>query len=213
MTELWLASYVILWLIVAALCFIVIGLLRQLGLIQLRLGPDPGVLVTKEGLDRGTQSPDFAALDVRTKREVRSTALRGRRLLLLFVTPTCLACRQLVPHINDLAHERGREVEVLAVCHGSDVTCGEFAAAYRLETPLLLDPINAIAELYDVRMTPFGFVIDENGIVRLRGIVNSWPQLAALLEEEGTVMPTPWQAVASQARRDSGEPREEIAVR
>lgn len=71
MTEFWTASYVLLWLIVAGLCFIVMGLLRQFGLIQLRLGPEPGVLITKEGLERGTPAPDFALVDVQSQNLIR----------------------------------------------------------------------------------------------------------------------------------------------
>jgi methylamine dehydrogenase accessory protein MauD len=195
MSDLWLASYVLLWLIVGALCFIVVGLLRQLGIIQLRLGPEPGVLVTKEGLDRGSLAPDFAATDVKSGREVSLASLRGRRVLLLFFTPTCIACRQLVPAVNDAAREHRGDTDVVTVCHGSATTCQEFAAAFRLDPPLLLDSTNAIAEDYDVRMTPFGFLIDHEGVVRLRGVASTWPQLQALLDETGTVLPTPWHAI------------------
>lgn len=55
---------------------------------------------------------------------------------------------------------------------------------------MLVDPTYTVAESYDVRLNPFAFLIDENGIIRLRGLVNSWPQLDALMEEEGTVSPT-----------------------
>lgn len=193
MSELWVASYVLLWVIVAVLCFAVVGLLRQLGLIQLRLGPEPGALITKEGLDRGAPAPDFSATDVRTGTQLRMSSLRGRHVLLLFMTPTCIACRQLIPSVNDVVRDRSREIAVVAVCHGSDVTCRELAAAYRLHAPLLQDANNSIADLYEVRMTPFGFLIDEEGVVRLRGVVNSWPQLEALLNETGTVVPREWE--------------------
>ncbi len=105
MNELWLASYLLLWVVVAGLSFIVMGLLRQLGLIQLRLGPDPGVLITQEGLERGTLAPEFAALDVVNKQQVRLSDLKSQRVLAVFLTPTCIACRQLMPHLKEIARD------------------------------------------------------------------------------------------------------------
>ena len=54
MSGVWLASYVVLWLVVLVLAFLLAGALRQLGLLQLRLGDDPGALITDTGLKRGT---------------------------------------------------------------------------------------------------------------------------------------------------------------
>ena len=53
MSGVWLASYIVLWLVVLVLAFLLAGALRQLGLIQLRLGDDPGALITDTGLERG----------------------------------------------------------------------------------------------------------------------------------------------------------------
>lgn len=57
MNELWIVSYVFLWVIVAGLSVILVGVLRELGAITLRLGPEPGALITREGLERGTRAP------------------------------------------------------------------------------------------------------------------------------------------------------------
>lgn len=206
MNELWVASYVVLWTIVAGLSVILVGVLRQLGVIALRLGPEPGALITREGLERGALAPDFAAGDVRTGHPVRLGDFRGQRVLLVFVTPTCIACRQIASDVNDLSRARRGDLEAIVVCYGSAVTCGEFASAYRLKTPLLVDATNAIAESYDVRMTPFGYLIDEDGVVRIRGVVNSFAQLEALIEEEGTVNPQPWPLPTGAAKPSSESP-------
>src|SRR5438477_338320 len=62
MSGVWLASYVVLWVVVLLLAFLLAGALRQLGLLQLRLGDDPGALITDTGLQRGAEAPDFTAL-------------------------------------------------------------------------------------------------------------------------------------------------------
>ena len=88
---------------------------------------------------------------------------------------------------------------MLAVCYGDESVCGNFARQFHLQPTLVADPTNAIAAHYQVRVTPFAFLIDEYGLVLIRGIVNSWTQLDALLEEEGTFQEDlPWQLRAKQ---------------
>lgn len=186
MSELWVASTVAQWAIIVGLAFIVVGLARQLGLVQLRLGIDPGVLITKRGLHRGAQGPDFEAPDVRNGAPVRLSQFRGRRVGLVFVTPTCMSCRELVPHLNRFADERRSELDFVAIMYGSGRACSEFARRFKLRIPLLADPENSLAQAYDVVATPFAYLLDEEGVVLIRGVVNSWPHLEALLNEEGT---------------------------
>lgn len=200
MNSAWIASYIVLWLVVAALVFLLMGLLRQLGLVQLRIGVDPGVLITKDGLPRGTEAPDFEAFDVQTSHLVRLSSFRGKRVALVFLTPTCLACRELVPHINEMADvERGR-VTFLAIMFASGMTSAEFMRRYQLRTPLLADMENAIATSYGVSATPSAYLIDEDGFVLIRGVVNSWSHLDALLKEEGTLQraESPWETEAAR---------------
>ena len=206
MSNLWIASYVGLWIIVAALVFVMMGLLRQLGLIQVRLGVDPGVLITEEGLKRGTEAPDFEAVDVQIQQPVKLSELRGRSVVLVFLTPNCLACRQLAPHLNEVARAYRDKAEVLAVCYGAGSTCEELARRLRLRTPVLADPDNKIAANYGVNATPFAFLVDSHGTILIRGIVNSWPQLESLLNQEGTNFegPLPWQNTADRADTIAG---------
>jgi methylamine dehydrogenase accessory protein MauD len=205
LSGIWVAAFVALWIIVAVLAVLVMGLLRQLGLMQLRLGIEPGVLITSEGLERGKGAPDFEASDVRTGQTVRTSEFRGRRLALVFLTPTCVACRELVPHLNDVARERRRETAMLAVCFGATDACARLARETGIRVPLVADPTNVVGAHYEVRSTPFAFLVDANGTILIRGIVNSWPQIEALLDEEGTFQGTmPWQAVPNGSADLSG---------
>ena len=193
MSELWVASYVLLWVIVGILAFVCVGLLRQLGLVQLRLGGDPGVLITPEGIERGQRAPDFEALDVLRRLPVRLSDLAGSRLLLAFVSPSCLACHQLMPHLNDLSKEHSADLHVAIICYGTINASEEFARQNKITATVLADPTNGIAAAYGVQVTPFAFLIDEHGDVLIRGVVNTWPQLDALLAEEGTFQgDRPW---------------------
>ena len=57
MSGVWLASYIVLWVVVLVLAFLLAGALRQLGLMQLRLGDDPGALITDTGSSAARRRP------------------------------------------------------------------------------------------------------------------------------------------------------------
>lgn len=196
MSELWITALVTLWVIVAAQTMLLIGVLRQLGAVQLRLGNDPGALITKEGLERDTEAPDFEGENVLDGRRIRLTAFRGRRVLLFFVSTTCVSCKELIPHINAMAKE-WPEIVTLAVCYGTGPATSQFAHLYHLTVPTIADETNEIAARYDVQFTPFAYLLDEDGRVRIRGVANNWPQLEGLIQEEGTLRGNPLSGVVA----------------
>jgi methylamine dehydrogenase accessory protein MauD len=187
MNEVWIVSYFVLWIVVALLVFVVLGLLRQLGVIQIRLGPEPGVLITEDGLKRGAEAPDFQRPDLLTGGTINFRELLSRRVLLLFLSPTCESCRTLIADLNGLMTSREDELAVVAVCTAGETACRQFARRFGVKVPLVADPDNAVSADYDVQRTPFAFLISSQGRVLIRGVVNSWPQIEALLNQEGTL--------------------------
>ncbi|MGH2410843.1 MAG: peroxiredoxin family protein [Chloroflexota bacterium] len=206
MSPLWMASYLVLWVIVAGLAIIMIGLLRQIGLFAQRLGPDPGALITQEGLNRGTEAPDFEITDIHTQRTSRLSAFRGHRVLLVFLAPDCSSCRTLAPHLEEVAREQAGNVATLVVCHGDGATCAEFARQEGLRQSVLADPGNEVAERYEVPASPFAFLLDSSGTILIRGVVNSWTQLEALIMEEGTFQKHPWKPITATIVAESANP-------
>ncbi len=187
MSGVWLASYVVLWLLVLVMGFLLAGALRQLGLIQLRLGDDPGALITDSGLERGTLAPDFTALDAGTGGSLTLSDLPARPRLLIFVSPSCLSCRELIPGLNEVQATRGREFDFLAVCRGDFESCRSFARMNRLHAPMVVDTNGQIEKDFEVQLTPFAYLLDYEGRVVIRGLANDWRQLESLLEQEGTL--------------------------
>ena len=186
MSGVWLASYVVLWVLVLALGFLLAGALRQLGLLQLRLGDDPGALITDTGLERGVQAPDFTALDSETEELVTLSELPGVPRLIVFASPGCLSCRELIPGLNEVRKTRG-EFDFLVVCRGDVGSCQSFGRMNRLESPMVIDTTGQIEKDYLVTLTPFAYLLDHEGRVVIRGIANDWRQLESLLEQEGTL--------------------------
>ena len=88
------------------LAFLLAGALRQLGLLQLRLGDDPGALITDTGLERGVRAPDFDAVDSETRDLVKLSGLEAKPRMIVFASPGM----PLVPRADPGA-ERGAQDE------------------------------------------------------------------------------------------------------
>jgi methylamine dehydrogenase accessory protein MauD len=191
MSGVWLASYVVLWLLVLGLAFLLAGALRQLGLLQLRLGDDPGALITDTGLERGTLAPDFHAPDSETRELVTLSDLEPKARMIVFTSPGCLSCRELIPGLNEVRKTR-RDFDFLVVCRGDIDSCQSFGRMNRLEAPMVVDTNGQIEKDYLVTLTPFAYLLDHERNVVIRGLANDWRQLESLLEQEGTLQPSPF---------------------
>jgi thiol-disulfide isomerase/thioredoxin len=100
----WLASYVLLWVLVAVLAFAVIVLLRQIGVLHARLAP-MGTHFGGEGLDVGTVAPNIGV----------SYTLRPLSVL-VFTSPTCTICQELKPSLAALRRQY-REIGIDTIDH------------------------------------------------------------------------------------------------
>jgi methylamine dehydrogenase accessory protein MauD len=190
MSGVWLASYIILWVVVLVLAFLLAGALRQLGLMQLRLGDDPGALITDSGLERGSPAPDFNGIESESGDLVRLSELDAKPRVLVFASPGCLSCRELIPGLNEVRKTRKNEFDFLVICRGDVESCQGFGRMNRLEAPMLVDTNGQIEKDYQVTLTPFAYLLDHEGNVVIRGIANDWRQLESLIEQEGTLQTT-----------------------
>ena len=181
------ASHVLLWILVIVQTLVLFELLRQVGILHLRIGPDPGALLVEgEGLQRGASAPTFEAPDLRTGLTVSQQSFKGQRVLLVFLTTRCQACRALVPDLKRVARNFADEVQLIAVCAGPGDECIPFADEYEFTVPILFDQHQEISSAYRVFRTPSATLLDGDGTVLIHGIPNDWRHLEGLIQEEGT---------------------------
>ena len=171
----WAISYIALWFLVVALALLVVALARQVGTLHLRLGPRGALEIDDEGPPLG-DAPDPAIERDLDGREV-AVGGPGRAQLLLFVSPECPVCREVLPSVQAVAS--AARLDPLVV---SDADHEHAAAAYRRRPGA---PVVAAPELhrhYRVPGTPFAVVLDETGTVRAKGTVNNLEQVEGLVE-------------------------------
>lgn len=176
MDGVWAVSYLVLWLVVIALCVVVVALARQIGTLHLRLGPRGALELDGEGPPLGEAAP--VATTIGRDGTMVQLGGSGATRLLLFASPGCLVCDRVLPSLHVVATNAGMEPLVIA-----DVDPVEATLAYPpSRTPVAVVSGVEAAEEYAVPGTPYVIVLDENGIVRAKGTVNNLEQMEGLVD-------------------------------
>ena len=185
MEGIWLTTYLLQWALMGLLVFIVIGLMRQIGEMRLRVGEE-----REMGLAVGSQAPLFQGEGLNGTVDLE--AMVGERLLVLFVHPTCPPCKEFFISLNgEVEHIAEQCVKMVLVSGGSQEQNREMVDEYKLSCPLVIQQEHEIADLYGSSWTPFGFVVDEAGNIAGKGVVNDVHVLGELLARDATAGGSP----------------------
>lgn len=188
----WTIAFAALWGLMLLEGVLLLGVLRQLGMLHRRIDELPKVaapLSASQGLPLGMPAPDFTLPQLGAGRRSLSD-FRGRRLLLAFVSPDCGPCKELLPHLNALAERADQdELQIVAISTGGASMNEQLRARHRFQSPLLLQEDREVAALYKTTITPYLYVIDVHGVVRGHQVANTLAEvewLVAQVQEEGT---------------------------
>jgi methylamine dehydrogenase accessory protein MauD len=171
----WAASYIVLWLLVLVLCIVVVALARQIGTLYLRLGPRGALEIDDEGPPLGEAPQSVETRD--TDGQVIHVGGPGEPQLLMFISPGCHVCEQVLPSLPVVAHEARLSPIVI-----SDVDAEETALVFAtkaVSAPIV--PGIEIARRYEVPGTPYVVVLDDSGVVKAKGTVNNLEQMEGLI--------------------------------
>ncbi len=174
-------SNAVLWLVVLVLAAAVLALARQLGVLHERIAP-AGALMMRRGLAVGEAVPVLEVADLEGQaHQVGSARTDGRSTLLLFVSPACPVCKSLLPAVKSSRKDERSWVDVILASDGDSAEQRAFVAAHGLEgIPYVVSAALGLA--YQVSRLPFAALLDERGILRARGLVNSREHLESLFE-------------------------------
>ncbi len=119
---------------------------------------------------------------------VSLSSMRGRWVLVNFFAPSCDACREEEPQLEQFLYSRpdGSRTAVLGVLYGDTEADGKaFQSAEGATWPSLVDPGGLIASDYGVGALPRSFLVDPAGrvVASIDGAV-SCPQLDRWIAQE-----------------------------
>ena len=179
MIEALVVSNFVLWIVVVALLVVVFALARQIGVLYERVSP-MGALMMDTGPKVGDSAPVFALTDLEG-RPLNLGAPSPRSTLLFFVSPTCPVCKKLLPIVKSAAVSERRWLSIVLASDGEADEHRRFVQRADLGAfPYVLSQPLGIA--FHVGKLPYAVLLDEHGVVRAKGLVNSREQLESLFD-------------------------------
>ncbi|AHE54790.1 methylamine utilization protein MauD [Sphingomonas sanxanigenens] len=171
-------SQIISWIIILAMAVALLALARQVGVLHMRVAP-AGALTTGGGLAVGDQSKPIAAhmLDGSHVLVGGPSAGAGLRLL-MFVSAACPLCKAMIPMAKSFA----RDERVALTFVGDDDVAAQKAlvAQQGLEAyPFVNGP--EAGQAFGVAKLPFAVLLDADGTILSKGLVNSREHLESLV--------------------------------
>jgi methylamine dehydrogenase accessory protein MauD len=181
MNEALLVSNFVLWGVVIAMGLVIVALVRQVGVLHERIAP-AGALAVQEGAVVGERAPQLAVETLGGETlELGAPRDDDRATLLFFLSPDCPVCKTLLPALRSLRRFEARRLDVVLASDGEREEHLRFVAEQKLDAlPYVLSPALGIA--FGVSKLPFAALVDGDGMLRARGLVNTREHLESLLE-------------------------------
>lgn len=171
----------LLWILVLILAAMIFALVRQIGILYERVAP-AGALMAGSGLKTGEETPvlDLETLDGLAIR-VGGKSSTGKSTLLFFLSPNCPICKTLIPILSAMRKSEANWLEIIFASDGDKKEHREWLREQKLESwPYILS--QRLGMTMQVAKLPFAALIDENGILCARGLVNSREHIESLFE-------------------------------
>ena len=137
----------------------------------------------RDGLKAGTVAPEFSLPRLDGRGELALRDLRGRRILLVFSSPSCGPCVELAPKLEEF-HREHPELELVMVSKGEPKENRAEVKKYGLSFPVLLQQQWEIARKYAIFATPVAYLIDAAGTL-VKDVAVGTDGILALLAETG----------------------------
>lgn len=165
------------------LALLLFGLARQIGVLHERIAP-MGAMTSDRGPQVGEPAPALTAPTLEgLPVELGGPSADGRSRLLLFVAPSCPVCKKLLPIAQSFM--RAEHVRVVIVGDGELAEQRALVQRFGLEG-LTYVSSPRVGMTYQVGKLPYGVLLDAQGIIRAKGLVNTREHLESLLNAEET---------------------------
>ena len=176
-----LVSNVVLWLLVVALAVTVLALARQVGILHERIAP-AGALMVSGGPKVGESAPEMRVTDVNgADVSIGVPNADGKSTLVFFLSPTCPVCKTLLPVLKSARKSEGGWLGILLASDGDAADQQAFINEQDLnEFTYVLS--TDLGMTYQVGKLPYAVLIDEAGVIRSKGLVNSREHIESLFE-------------------------------
>lgn len=192
-------SNALLWVLMLAVIVALWALARQVGILYERVAP-MGALVTDAGPKMGEAAPRFDLTSLQGS-IVGIGGERPKSQLIYFLSPTCPVCKKLLPVLKSSARAEAEWLDVVLASDGEATQHLAFYSNARLQQfPYVLSA--DLGMVFRVSRLPYAVLIDEHGVIRAKGLINTREHLESLFNAKelgvGTVQDYLRDRVATQ---------------
>ena len=178
------------------LAILLFGLARQVGILHERVAP-MGALTSDHGPSVGEQSPVLQETTLTgLPLEIGAPNAQGRSRLLLFVSPACPVCKQLLPIVESFV--KAERLEILLVGDGDPVELRQLLQAGFGRLAMVNSA--RVGMSFQIGKLPYAVLIDAQGVIRAKGLVNNREHLESLVVAEETGFGSIQSYLAAKAR-------------
>ncbi len=207
MLEALLVSNIVLWILVFVLSLLVLALSRQVGILHERVAP-AGALMPSNGPKVGELTEEISLKSIHDQTLTIGGASTGNLAsFILFISPTCPVCKSLVPTAKSLVTSESHRMQLLFASDGDTL---EQHQRYAKDLDLGNYPYvlsEALGRAFGVNKLPFAVLIDADGILKGKGLVNTREHMESLIESMDSGVVTVQEYIGSiQNERENTEP-------
>jgi methylamine dehydrogenase accessory protein MauD len=186
-------SNILLWVVVLIQLAVIFALARQIGILFERVSP-VGAMISDAGPALGDKVPALALPNLNGPGLTLGRA-GGRAQLVFFLSTSCPICKALLPALKSIKADEQGWLDVVLASDGREQLHRRLIEAENLEAfPYVLSP--ELGMSFKVSKLPFAVLIDKDGKVVAKGLVNSREQLESLFTASETGIPSYQAAVA-----------------
>ncbi len=180
-------SVALLWVAVFVLAILLWAISRQVGVLFERVAP-MGALVTDSGPPVGSPSPIFQLTGIQSE-PVQVGGEQVTASLIFFLSPTCPVCKKLLPVLKAVVQDEKQHLRIVLASDGEAAEHLQFVQQQSLgDMPYVLS--TQLGMEYRVSRLPYAVLLDKQGVVVSKGLVNSREQLDSLLNAHDMQTPT-----------------------
>ena len=182
MLEALVVSNIVLWILVVVLSLLVLALSRQVGILHERVAP-AGALMPTSGPKVGELTEEISLTSIQDQAlTIGGATASDLASFILFISPTCPVCKSLVPTAKSLVNSESHRMQLLFASDGDEL---EQHRRYAKDLDLGDYPYvvsEALGRAFEVSKLPFAVLIDADGILKGKGLVNTREHMESLIE-------------------------------
>lgn len=189
-------SNILLWVVLLVQLGVCFALARQIGILFERVSP-VGAMISDAGPALGDKVAPLALPNLNGPGLTLGDSA-GRSQLVFFLSTSFPICKALLPALKSIRADEGKWLEVILASDGREALHRRLIEAERLEAfPYVLS--SELGMSFKVAKLPFAVLLDQNGRVRAKRLINSREQLESLFTASETGIPSYQAAVAGMS--------------